>query len=64
MTVTPTILYIDDQIEVYKAFIILLERDNFRVLTASSCDEAFSTLEQETVDLILLDVQMPEIDGY
>ncbi|MCJ8328940.1 MAG: response regulator [Lentisphaeria bacterium] len=58
-----TILYIDDQVDVYQSLVILLERDNFNVLTARSFNEARTHL-QKHIDLILLDVKLPGIDGW
>lgn len=39
-------------------------REKFFVFTAASGREAFSILESEKIDLILLDVHMPEMDGH
>jgi two-component system, sensor histidine kinase and response regulator len=42
----------------------LLERRGYRVTVAGNGHEALIALEREHVDLILMDVQMPEMDGY
>jgi len=42
----------------------LLARENWQVLTASSGKEALAALLAHDVDLVLLDVQMPEMDGF
>ena len=42
----------------------VLEKDGHRVLQAQNGLEALSLLEREPVDLILMDVQMPEMDGF
>ena len=39
-------------------------REKFCVFTAASGIEAFAVLEKEKIDLILLDVHMPEMDGH
>lgn len=43
---------------------MMLEQSGFGVLTAQGSEEAFSRLEEEQVDLILMDVVMPGIDGF
>jgi len=39
-------------------------KDRYRVMTVLSADKMFSLLEKLTPDLILLDILMPEMDGY
>ncbi|MCL1928641.1 MAG: response regulator [Treponema sp.] len=38
--------------------------DEFRVITISSAEKMFSILEKVVPDLILLDIEMPEMDGF
>ena len=38
--------------------------DEFRVITLSSAEKMFSILEKVIPDLILLDIEMPEMDGF
>ena len=38
--------------------------DYYEVITVNSCKMALRYLEQHTPDIILLDIQMPEIDGF
>jgi signal transduction histidine kinase/CheY-like chemotaxis protein/streptogramin lyase len=42
----------------------LLEKHGYRVVTASNGREALERLENDHFDLVLMDVQMPEIDGF
>jgi two-component system sensor histidine kinase/response regulator len=42
----------------------LLEKHGYRVITATNGREALAVLEKEAVDLVLMDVQMPEMDGF
>ena len=41
-----------------------LEMEGYRVLTAASGQSALDVLDQETPDLVLLDIIMPGMDGY
>ncbi|MHA6197714.1 putative bifunctional diguanylate cyclase/phosphodiesterase [Pseudomonas wadenswilerensis] len=67
-TLTPesgsTLLVVDDYPENLISMRALLARQDWQVLTASSGIEALSTLLEHEVDLVLLDVQMPEMDGF
>ena len=61
---TKTILVVDDEqrlVSVVKAY---LEQEGFRVVTASNGREAIHIGRQEKPDLIILDIMMPEMDGY
>ena len=42
----------------------LLERNGMRVVTAKDGLEAVSVLQDEVPDVILLDIEMPRMDGY
>ena len=58
-----TILIVDDvyvNLEILKALL----GDRYRVLTASTGKEAIEIAKRENVDLILLDILMPDINGY
>ena len=58
------LLVVDDYPENLTSMRALLSRQDWQVLTASSGVEALSTLLEHEVDLVLLDVQMPEMDGF
>ncbi|NBA96665.1 bifunctional diguanylate cyclase/phosphodiesterase [Pseudomonas sp. R5(2019)] len=58
------LLVVDDYPENLLSMRALLERHDWRVLTASSGLEALGTLLEHDVDLVLLDVQMPGMDGF
>jgi len=58
----PTILVVDDEQGARDSLEVILE-DNYQVLTAESGQEALETLKKTPVDVILLDVHMPEMDG-
>jgi len=58
----PTILVVDDEQGARESLEVILE-DNYQVLTVESGQEALETLKKTPVDVILLDVHMPEMDG-
>lgn len=58
------LLVVDDYPENLISMRALLSRKDWQVLTASSGMEALSALLEHEVDLVLLDVQMPEMDGF
>ncbi|MBI4639757.1 MAG: sigma-54-dependent Fis family transcriptional regulator, partial [Candidatus Tectomicrobia bacterium] len=58
----PLILVIDGGESVREAYKLLLE-DEYSVLTAGSGEEALKIFKRENVNLILLDLQLPDIDG-
>lgn len=57
------ILVVDDEIGALTLIGIMLERGGFEVLRARDADTALNILDQNTVDLIILDVMMPGKDG-
>ena len=58
------LLVVDDYPENLISMRALLSRQDWQVVTASSGMEALSALLEHDVDLVLLDVQMPEMDGF
>lgn len=60
----PLALVVDDSITMRRVTQRLLERNGFRVLTAKDGIEAVSVLQDHRPDIILLDVEMPRMDGY
>ena len=59
-----TVLAVDDQPPNLRLLDAVLGPRGYRVVTASSGQEALAMLEDVDVDLVLLDVVMPELDGY
>jgi len=57
------VLVVDDDREIVKAIAILLEREGLRVLRAYDGLQALDMLTSQDVQLILLDVMMPKLDG-
>lgn len=60
----PLILYVEDNLDNRVLVRRILEAEGFKVIEASSGHEAFQKLETITPDLILMDINLPEIDGY
>lgn len=58
------LLVVDDYPENLISMRALLARQDWQVVTASSGTEALNALLKHDVDLVLLDVQMPEMDGF
>jgi class 3 adenylate cyclase len=61
--IASTILVVDDNEENRQLLVRRLARDGHRVLTAAGGREAMAFLQREPVDLVLLDVMMPDLDG-
>ncbi len=59
----PCILLVEDEREVLRINARILQRRGYRVLTAASCREAYTILEAETPDLLILDIMLPDGDG-
>lgn len=57
------ILVVDDEIGALTLIGIMLERGGFSVLKAKDATSALSVLDQNTPDMIILDVMMPGMDG-
>ncbi len=58
-----TVLVVDDEAEIRDVIHVFLRNEGFRVLEAKHGLEALERLESEKVDLVVLDVMMPELDG-
>jgi two-component system nitrogen regulation response regulator NtrX len=61
--VFPTILAVDDEVAILQSLSGILSDEGFEVLTASNGYEALKVIEEESPDLVLLDIWMPGIDG-
>lgn len=62
MEIRPTVLVVDDEPGARESLEVILEND-YRVLSVGSGQEALEILQRESVDLVLLDVNMPDMDG-
>jgi DNA-binding response OmpR family regulator len=61
---TKTILVVDDKANVRTLVREYLSEQGFRVVTAENGQNALYAARQEKPDLILLDIMMPEMDGF
>ena len=59
-----TILLVDDEPDFVEVTKMRLEANNFDVITARDGKEGLETARREKPDLILLDVMMPDMDGF
>lgn len=59
-----TVLIVDDDIRNVYALTSFLEKYNMKVLIAQNGYESLDVVSQEPVDLVLMDIMMPEMDGY
>ncbi|MBN8655152.1 MAG: response regulator [Anaerolineae bacterium] len=65
MTITGnTILYVEDNPDNRNLIRRVLNAEGYMVVEASNADLAFNKLENEPIDLILMDINMPDMDGY
>jgi CheY-like chemotaxis protein len=58
-----TILVVDDDDDIRSLLRAMLERGSHRVFEATDGEEALAVIGRTTPDLILLDVNMPDLDG-
>lgn len=59
-----TVLIVDDHKNIRNLIEIYLKRDGLNVLSASDGKEALAMMENHKVDLMVVDIMMPHIDGY
>jgi DNA-binding response OmpR family regulator len=58
-----TILLVDDEDSVQKLLTYPLERDGFRVVQARDGEQALKLFGHEQIDLVVLDLMLPKVDG-
>lgn len=61
---TPTILLVDDEPALREMVGDMLRSDGYTVVTAANCREAMSVFEESVPDAVLLDVMLPDGDGF
>jgi len=63
MANSATILLVDDEEAVQKLLTYPLQRDGYRVVQARDGEEALKRFGEESIDLVVLDVMLPRLDG-
>lgn len=58
------ILVVDDDRNIRRLFEAVLKAENYRVSTAADGVQALSIMDREHIDLVVLDIMMPRLDGY
>jgi len=62
--VAEKILIVDDDLESLKLIGLMLQRRGYQIIAAQGGAQALSKAEAEQPDLVILDVMMPDMDGY
>jgi len=57
------ILIIDHEPDIRKDLETILAKKSYQVMTASGSEAAISVLKSESLDLVIMDIRMPEMDG-
>ena len=58
------ILIIDDDVDTLRLVGLMLQRQGYQIIAANNGEQGLAHADADTPDLILLDVMMPEMDGY
>ena len=58
-----TILVVDDEQDLLDLIEYNLKKENYKVLRAEDGEEALQMAREHTVDLVLMDIMMPKMDG-
>lgn len=60
----PKILIVDDEPNILLSLEFLMKKNGYEVFIARDGSEALDILDNETPEIILLDIMMPKVDGY
>lgn len=59
-----TILYVEDNFDNRMLVRRVLEAEGYRVIEAENGAQCIERIQSETPDLVLMDINLPEVDGY
>jgi len=59
-----TVLVADDEVEIADLIALHLEKENYRVIKAFDGQEAIRVIQSQPIDIAILDIMMPKLDGY
>jgi diguanylate cyclase (GGDEF)-like protein len=60
----PTLLIVDDEPDLLRILDVMLQEDGYRVVSASAGPEALVLAQKQSFDLIILDLLLPDLDGF
>jgi|APSaa5957512622_1039677.scaffolds.fasta_scaffold29326_2 DNA-binding response OmpR family regulator len=58
------ILVVDDEVDTLRLVGLTLQRQGYQIIAAGSGSQALEMVQSESPDLVILDVMMPDLDGY
>lgn len=58
------ILLVDDDVDTLRLVGLMLQRQGYQIIAANNGEQALTIAQSENPDLILLDIMMPDMDGY
>ncbi|PFM61536.1 DNA-binding response regulator, partial [Bacillus thuringiensis] len=59
-----TILIADDDLEIAELIEIHLKKEGYQVVKATDGEEVIQIIQSQQIDLVVLDIMMPKMDGY
>ncbi|KAB2399453.1 MULTISPECIES: response regulator transcription factor [Bacillus cereus group] len=59
-----TILIADDDLEIAELIEIHLKKEGYQVVKATDGEDAIEIIQSQAIDLVVLDIMMPKMDGY
>ena len=64
MTEKATLLYVEDDLNNRTLVRRILEAEGYQLVDAANARQALNFLKEHKIDLVLMDINMPEMDGY
>ncbi|MBT1701908.1 response regulator [Fulvivirgaceae bacterium PWU20] len=64
MSMARKVLVVDDDPYILMSLEFLMKKSGYEVMVARNGKEALTLVDQEVPDLVLLDIMMPDVDGY